>query len=385
MQQAVELLGLHAQHGLFLGDHALVHQVDGDLQGGGGGALAVAGLQHVELAVFDGELHILHVAVVVFEVMGDALELLVHRGHILFQFGDGAGRAHAGHNVFALSIDEVLAKQGLFAGGGVAGEGDAGAGVFIEVAEHHRLHVDGGAPAVGDVVHAAIDVGAGVVPGAEHGLDGLHQLRLGVGGEVRALLLVVVGLEAGDKLLHVVDVQLDILGDALGFLDFVDDDLKGLLGDLHHHVGEHLDEAAVGVVDEALELGIGVAGDEASGHFVVEAEVEDGVHHARHGSARAGAHGNQQRVLIVAELLAVDLLDLDKSGVDLLLNVRADGLAIVVVAGAGFGGDGEALRHRHTQRGHFREVGALAAQEVAHGGVALAEEVDILCRHGIPP
>ena len=121
VQQAVQLLGLHAQHGLFLGDHALVHQVDGDLQGGGGGALAVAGLQHVKFAVFNGELHILHVAVVVFEVMGDALELLVHRGHILFQFGDGAGRAHAGHNVFALGVDEVLAKQGLFAGGGGRG------------------------------------------------------------------------------------------------------------------------------------------------------------------------------------------------------------------------------------------------------------------------
>ena len=40
----------------------------------------------------------------------------------------------------------------------------------------------------------------------------------------------VVGLEAGDELLHVVDVQIDILGDALGFFDLVDDDLKGLLG-----------------------------------------------------------------------------------------------------------------------------------------------------------
>ena len=39
----------------------------------------------------------------------------------------------------------------------------------------------------------------------------------------------------------------------------------------------------------------------------------------------------------------------------------------------------------YKRQGHFREVGALAAQEVAHGGVALAEEVDILCGHGIPP
>ena len=42
----------------------------GDLQRGGGGALAVTGLQHVELAVLDGELHILHVAIVIFQRAG---------------------------------------------------------------------------------------------------------------------------------------------------------------------------------------------------------------------------------------------------------------------------------------------------------------------------
>ena len=83
VQQAVQLFGFDAQNGLFFGNHTLVHQIDGDLQGGGGGALAVAGLQHVELAVLNGELHILHVAVMVFEVMRDALELLVNLGHVL--------------------------------------------------------------------------------------------------------------------------------------------------------------------------------------------------------------------------------------------------------------------------------------------------------------
>ena len=67
VQQSVELLRLHAQHSLFLVDHALVHEVDGDLQSSGGGALAVTGLQHVELAVLDGELHVLHVLVVLLE------------------------------------------------------------------------------------------------------------------------------------------------------------------------------------------------------------------------------------------------------------------------------------------------------------------------------
>ncbi len=54
-------------------------------------------------------------------------------------------------------------------------------------------------PVVGNLVRAAVSVGAGVVPVAEHGLNGLNELRLRVG------------------------VQFHVLGDALGFLHLVDD------------------------------------------------------------------------------------------------------------------------------------------------------------------
>ena len=39
MQQGVQRAGLDHSHGLLLVDHALVHQVAGDLQGGGSGCL----------------------------------------------------------------------------------------------------------------------------------------------------------------------------------------------------------------------------------------------------------------------------------------------------------------------------------------------------------
>ena len=164
MEQGVQLLGLHAQNGLLLGDHALVHQVHGDLQGGGGGALAVAGLEHVELAVFNGELHVLHVPVVVFQLVGDVGKLLVHLGHVLLELVDGLGGADAGHHVLALGVDEVLAEELLLTGGGVAGEGHAGAGIVVQVAEDHGLHVDSSAPGIGDVVHAAVDSWRGDCP-----------------------------------------------------------------------------------------------------------------------------------------------------------------------------------------------------------------------------
>ena len=368
VQQGVELLGIDAAHSLLLVDHTLVHQIHGHLQGGGGGALAVAGLQHIELAILDGELHVLHVLVVLLQAVGDGGELLVHRGHLLMQLGDGGRGAHAGHHVLALGVDQVLAEQGLLAGGGVAGEGHAGAGVVAGVAEHHGLDVDGGAPVVGDLVHAAVDVGAGVVPGAEHGLDGLHELDLGILGEVLALLLLVELLEQNHQVLHVLGIQLHVLLDALLGLDVVDNLLKALLAQLHHHVGEHLDEPAVGVVGEA-----GVVGElgQALHHGVVEAQVEDGIHHAGHGGAGAGAHGNQQGVLGIGELLATDGLHLAQVLVDLGLDVRVDLAAVVIILGAGLGGDGEALGHGHTQIGHLSQVGALAAQQLPHGAVAL--------------
>ena len=62
------------------------------------------------------------------------------------QLGHGFGRAHAGHDVFALRVDEEFAVEHLLAGGRIAREGDAGAGVLAGVAKDHRLHVDGRAP-----------------------------------------------------------------------------------------------------------------------------------------------------------------------------------------------------------------------------------------------
>ena len=49
---------------------------------------------------------------------------------------------------------------------------------------------------------------------------------------------------------------------------------------------------------------------------------------------------------------------------DLVVDLTAVG----VILRAGLGGDGEALRNRHTGCGHFCQTGALAAQNVLHGG-----------------
>ena len=307
-------------------------------------------------------------------------ELLVHFRHIFFQGCDGGRRTDAGHDVLALGVDQVFAEQLLLTGGGVAGEGHAGTGVRASVAEHHHLHVDCSTPAVRDVVHAAIVVGARVVPRAEHGLNGFHQLDLRIGREILTLLLLVVSLEAGGHLLHVVGVEFGIELDALFFLHLVDDLLEILLGKLHDDIGEHLHETAIGVVGETRVAGLLR---QTLHHGGVEAEVQDGVHHAGHGRTGAGTHRNEQRVDRIAEFLAGLGLQLGKTRVDLLLDFVADLAAVLIVLGAGFGGNGEAVRHRHAEVGHFREVRALTAEELPHGAVALFEKVDILLTHGV--
>ena len=298
----------------------------------------------------------------------------------------GKGSAHAGHDVLALGVDQVLAHQLLGAGGGVTGEGHAGARAVARVAEGHLLHVDSGAPLVGDLVHLAVNVGTGVIPAAEHGLDRLDQLLVGILGEGTALVVLIDLLEDTHQFLQVVGSQVGVGLVALGLLHLVDLHLEQALGDHHDHVREHLDETAVAVVGKAGVVGL--LGQTLHG-LIVQAQVQDGVHHAGHGLTCARTDRHQQGVGVVAEGLAGDLLQAldvleDVSG-DLVVDLTAVG----IVLGAGLGGDGEALGHRHAGCGHLSQTGALAAQDVLHRGlvaaegfISLAEVVEILFAHG---
>ena len=138
----------------------------------------------------------------------------------------------------------------MLAGGGIAREADAGAGVFAQVAEDHGLHVDRCAQPVVDVVDAAIGLGAVVVPAAEDGVAGLDQLIQRTLRKVLAGLLADQLLVLGDDLLQRIGLQLVVELDLGALLDGVEDVLELLLRNIEHHVAEHLDQAAVGVIGE---------------------------------------------------------------------------------------------------------------------------------------
>ncbi len=167
-------------------DEFFFFHFDGETDGGEAGAFAAARLQHEDFVVLDGEFEVLDVLKVFLELCADGFEFSEGFGHVVVEVGDGLGSAHAGDYVLALGVDQEFAVKNFFAGGGVTGEGYAGAGLVAGVAVDHGLDVDGGAPLGGNVVFAAVDDGAVIHPGAEDGADGAPELLPGILREVLA-------------------------------------------------------------------------------------------------------------------------------------------------------------------------------------------------------
>jgi hypothetical protein len=182
---------------------------------------------------------------------------------------------------------------------------------------------------------------------------------------------------AGDDLAPVVgaDIGVEFMTEAR--LVVLEDFLEDLVVKPHDHVGIHLDEAAVAVEGEALVTG--VAGD-GKHRFIVEAEIEHRVHHARHRGAGAGADREQQRLFRIAECAPGYLADIDErvgyGGLEPVGHLSA----IVIVPHTSIGGNRQARRNRQPEIAHFGKVGTLAAQKIAISrrsfGMSVAKSVD---------
>ena len=381
VQALVEQIGGHPADRLLLRDEPLAHHVDGQLDGRRSGALAVARLQQEQAPLLDGELHVLHVAVVRLQPPAHFLQLRHHLRCGIAQLAQRQWRADAGHHVLALGVDQVLAVEGVLAGGGIAGKADAGAGVVAEVAEHHRLHVHGGAEQALDALYLPVADRSRAVPGAEYRVDGAPEL---IERRLRKRAAGVAGVDflvGGDHAIQVVGVQVGVLGHSPAFLGGIEGMLEMLVFHPHHHVAVHLDEAPVGVLGEArVARLLGQPLDRG----VVEPKVEHRVHHAGHRLRGAGAHAHQQRIAGVAQLLAHHRLQPVEVLGDLFPEPGGVVALVLVERGAHLGGDGEPGRHRDSQVGHLGQVGALAAEQLLHlclaFGAAAAEEVDVLGR-----
>ena len=385
VQELVELRGIDAAHGLLTGDEALLDHLDSDAQSGGCGTLAHTGLEHPELTLLDGELDVAHVAVVILKRQEDTLKLftcgLEARGGL--EVGNGLGVADAGNDVLALGVDQKVTVELLGAVGRITRKGDARRRGLALVAKGHSLDVDGGAKVVGNAVLLAVDAGALVHPAAKDGLNGKAQLKLRIvredGLAVRDLELGVQGgLDViGKNALESIDELLQVLGRKLGVDANAGDQAnlgQGILEqvgiDTHDDVGEHLDKATIAVPGKARVLRLG---DKALDGIVVEAQVEDRVHHAGHGERSARANRDEQRVTSVAELLAATGLEVCLGSNDLIECALGPHVAGTGVLDTGLAGNGKATGNRQADTAHLGKVCALAAKHKVHGLVALSD------------
>src|SRR5207247_9629791 len=112
----------------------LLDRGDGRVARGGGGPLRASRLEQVELAVLDGELDVLDVAVVLLQSAHRLDELVERARQTLPHRLERLRRADSGHHVLALRVREELAVEAALARRGITREAHARAGVVAVVA-----------------------------------------------------------------------------------------------------------------------------------------------------------------------------------------------------------------------------------------------------------
>ena len=186
-----------------------------------------------------------------FQARGDFAQLVVRRRHDLFQFQDRHRRPHSRDHIFALRIQQELAVKLLVAGRRIARKTHAGGAGVAQIAEDHRLHVHRRAQHVIDSVDAAISLGALVLPGTEYRVARHHQLLVRILREIAFGMFLDYLLVFRDDFLQRLGIEVSIERGFFLFLLGVEDFFEFFFLNLQHHVAEHLDQAAVGIVGKA--------------------------------------------------------------------------------------------------------------------------------------
>jgi len=244
---------------------------------------------------------------------------------------------------------------------------EIGCGV-AHVAEHHGLYVHRRTQVIGDLVHLPVVRRPRIPPGLEDRVAGHFKLPEWILREFLAGFFLV-------DLLVILDDHLQVLGGEVGIilslhllLPGIENPLEFLLLDVHDHVAEHLDEAAIAVIGEP---GVLALGDQALDAFVVEAEVQDGVHHSRHGELGPGAHAHQQGILRIAQLLVHLLFKLLQRRGHFFVHFLGHLALVLEIDVADLGGNRESRGNRHARTAHLGQTGAFAAEDIFHGSIAV--------------
>ena len=293
------------------------------------------------------------------ELAQDLDQLPGRLGHPVVQLGEVTRSAHSRDDVLALCVRKELARGLGCARQLVAAERDARARRLALVAKDHLLDIDRSAPVLRNAVDAAVGYCPITHPRVKDCENGLLELLS------RICRKVVDPLEAPRELAQRGGVKLGVEADAVLALDARDLLLEALTGNTAHDVAKHLHEAPIGVPREAL---ISRALRQARDRRIAQPEVQHRVQHPRHRLARAGAHGEKQRILGIAEQLARAILQARERLVDLVAQTGRRGARGAHVLHAGLCADREPGWHpvRAEDAGHLGDVRALATEQLSH-------------------
>ena len=114
-------------------------------------------------------------------------------------------------------------------------------------------------------------------------------------------------------------------------------------------------------------------GDKALNGIVVEAQVEDRVHHAGHRERSARANRHEQRVGGVAELLAAAGLEVGLGGNDLIECALGPDVTGTGILDTGLASNSKTTGNRQADAAHLGKVCAFAAKHEVHGLVTLGD------------
>ena len=187
-------------------------------------------------------------------------------------------------------------------------------------------------------------------------------MLVGIGGKLLAEAPAIEGFVLLNQPFESLQADLGVGLDALFLLQLGQQFLEMFPAQAHHDVGEHGHEAAVGIVGKPLVVR---QFRQADPRLLVEAQVEDGIHHPRHGDPRARADGDEERILRVAEVPASPSLDLLECLQRLLPHIRWE-VAGLHILNTCLGSDGETGGHGEPRAGHVGQTSPFAAEYDLH-------------------
>ena len=254
----------------------------------------------------------------------------------------------------------------------VVGEGHPRPRLAGQVAEDHPLHDHRGAPLLGDADVLAVEPSLRRVPRFEHLEHAGDELRERLVDEEHALLAGAALVGQGE-LAHLVGAEVELLLHPVAPLVLGHDRVEEVAVDaVGHRPG--LQQPAVGVPGGPFEAR---PSRQRLRELVVEADVDERGHEARHGDGRARADRQQQRPHRVAQPYADLPLELRQGAAD-----ARDGVVVERPVRHGrqgaeeLGGEHEPLRHVVAVGRHLLQAEALEPERhlVVGGGLGLVDE-----------